>query len=173
MLKPRLAQVDDAARLAALAQWVWLDSYAPDGVEHRFLSYLAESFTPQVFEGLLRDAGRQIWLMEEGAALQGFVQLCRPAPAPVDRADRPQVELERLYVAPPCTGRGLGPRLLGAARAVWPREALWLSAWAGNEGALRFYRREGGEEIGETDFFLDGQPHRNLVLAWPAAMIST
>jgi len=155
------ANAADGARLAALAQWVWLDSYAPDGVEGRFLPYLAEAFTPPAFERLLADAGRQLWLIEDGAALQGFAQLRRDAPAPV--AGGPCVELERLYVAPPCTGRGLGRRLLAAAREGG---ALWLSVWIGNEGAQRFYRREGGAVIGETDFILDGEAHRNLVFAF-------
>lgn len=157
----RRAHAADAARLAALAQWVWLDSYAAEGVAARVLPYLAESFAPPVFERLLADAGRQLWLIEDGAALQGFAQTRRDAPAPV--AGEPRMELERLYVAPPCTGRGLGRRLLAAAREAGP---LWLSVWIGNEGAQRFYRREGGAVIGETDFILDGEAHRNLVFAF-------
>ena len=162
----RRAHADDAARLAALAQWVWLDSYAIDGVESRFLPYLAESFVPAAFEGLTADPRRAIWLLEEeGGALQGFAQLRRGAPAPVPTAS--SVELERLYVAPPCTGRRLGAQLLHAARATWPGEALWLSVWVGNEGAQRFYAREGGQVIGNTDFMLDGEPIGNRVIAFP------
>jgi len=165
-VSPRRARADDAPRLAALARWVWLDSYAADGVEARFLPYLAESFTPAVFEQLIADPLQVLWLTEgEGGALQGFAQLRHGVPAPA--AEPLRVELERLYVAPPCTGRGLGARLLAAARATWPGEALWLSVWAGNEGARRFYGREGGRIIGETDFMLDGQPIPNLVFAFP------
>ncbi|MFT7721768.1 MAG: hypothetical protein QM788_02900 [Roseateles sp.] len=43
----RRAHAADAARFAALAQWVWLDSDATDGVEGRFLPCLAECCTPQ------------------------------------------------------------------------------------------------------------------------------
>ncbi|NCT83588.1 MAG: GNAT family N-acetyltransferase [Comamonadaceae bacterium] len=162
----RRAGADDAPRLAALAHWVWLDSYATAGVESRFLPYLAAAFTPAAFERLIADPRQALWLAEgESGALQGFAQLRRGVPAPT--AEPPQVELERLYVAPPCTGHGLGARLLAAARGNWPGEALWLSVWVGNERAQRFYHREGGRVVGETDFMLDGQPIRNLVLAFP------
>lgn len=162
----RRAVADDAPRLAALACWVWLDSYAAHGVEARFLPYLAASFTPAAFERLIADPQQALWLAEgEDGALQGFAQLRHGVQAPV--AEPLRVELERLYVAPPCTGHGVGARLLAAARGHWPGQALWLSVWVGNERAQRFYRREGGRVVGETDFMLDGQPIRNLVLAFP------
>ncbi|MFG6415794.1 GNAT family N-acetyltransferase [Roseateles sp. DC23W] len=158
----RRACADDAPRLAALAQWVWLDSYADAGVEDRFLPYLSESFVPAAFERLIADPARVLWVLEERGALQGLAQLRRDAAAPVPAAA--SAELERLYVAPPCTNRGLGAQLLAAARQTWPQHSLWLSVWDGNEGALRFYAREGGHVVGETDFLLDGQPIRNLVI---------
>lgn len=161
----RRARADDAPRLAALARWVWLDSYAADGVEQRFLRYLDESFTPAAFERAIADPRQALWLLEEGAAVQGFAQLARDAPAPVP--GDAQVELTRLYVAPPCTGRGLGARLLQAARQTWPGEGLWLSVWVGNAGALRFYAREGGRSAGQTQFMLDGQAIANEVIAFP------
>ncbi|MGM9484197.1 GNAT family N-acetyltransferase [Roseateles sp. NT4] len=162
----RRARADDAPRLAALAQWVWLDSYAAEGVEQRFLPYLAESFLPAAFEDVIADPAQAIWLLEEGAALQGFAQIGRGVPAPVPAAV-PRNELKRLYVAPPCTGRGLGSLLLQAARETWPGEGLWLSVWVGNAGALRFYAREGGQNIGQTHFMLDGQAITNEVIAFP------
>jgi len=160
----RRARADDAPRLAALARWVWLDSYAGEGVEQRFLGYLDESFTPAAFEAALADPQQALWVLEEGAALQGFAQTVRGVGAPVRAAA--QVELKRLYVAPPCTSRGFGSLLLQAARETWPGEGLWLSVWVGNTGALRFYAREGGEIIGQTHFILDGQAIANEVIAF-------
>ena len=152
-----------------LAQWVWLDSYAQQGVEARFLPYLAESFSVTTFERLIADPAQALWVWQEGPALQGLAQVRFGVPTPVGTREDQAVELERLYVAPCCTGRGLGVTLLKAARATWPGLALWLSVWEGNAGALRFYRREGAQLIGQTVFMLDGVAHPNQVLGWGAA----
>jgi len=165
----RRARAADADLIASLARWVWLDSYALDGVDRRALAYLAAAFTPAVFEQLVADPACALWVLENDAGvLSGFAQLRRgvPAPVPVPGA-QPDIELERLYVAPPCTGRGLGRELLAAARNTWPGRPLWLSVWVGNDGAQRFYQREGATVIGRTHFILDGEAIDNLVFAFP------
>ena len=55
-------------------------------------------------------------------------------------------DLESLSVAPAARGTGLGAQLLDLVREECEREGyfeLWITAVAGNEGALRFYEREG------------------------------
>lgn len=165
---PRRAGLADAHRLAALARWIWLQSYASQGLEDRFLAYLDGQLTAERLEPLLADPQQVFWLHEHDGALQGFAQLRRDVAPPADCRTKACVELERLYVAPPCCGRGLGRELLAVARRTWPEQGLWLSVWAGNERAQDFYHREGGERVGQTDFMLDGQAHLNHVFAWPA-----
>ena len=65
----RRARAADADLLASLAQWVWLDSYAPEGVDRRALPYLAASFTPAVFEQRVADPACALWVLENGAGL--------------------------------------------------------------------------------------------------------
>lgn len=159
MMLLRAAVDADLPRIAALGRWVWLDGYAGQGVSLAIARYIEEAFEVET----LRRAQRRepMWIIEGGEQLCAWAEL--DGRAAVDR-----VELSRLYVAPPRCGQGLGARLLRHLRAVQPRRALWLSAWEGNAGALRFYRREGASPLGETWFELDGQRHRNELLGWPA-----
>jgi GNAT superfamily N-acetyltransferase len=56
------------------------------------------------------------------------------------------LELETLSVRPDARGTGVGAQLLGLVRDELDREGhttLWVTAVAQNEGALRFYEREG------------------------------
>jgi GNAT superfamily N-acetyltransferase len=159
----RRAQAEDAPRIAALARWVWLDRYSIDGgVNGDVADYLKHEFDEQV---LALSTGRQ-WLIERGNVLLAWAQLDDASPCPVDSGG-PAIELKRLYVSPRSQGQGLGARLLRQCRQESPKQRLWLSAWVGNAGALRFYRREGAGYWGETWFELGGERHRNEVLGWP------
>ncbi|MCV2354493.1 GNAT family N-acetyltransferase [Paucibacter sp. B2R-40] len=162
----RRARPDDALRIAALARWVWLDRYAlGGGVNGDVADYLKREFDEPLLRQAL-DLGRH-WLAERGTTLLAWAQLDDAAACPVEAAGA-AVELKRLYVSPRSQGQGLGARLLRQCRQEWPERAMWLSAWVGNEGALRFYRREGATYWGETWFELGGEQHRNEVLGWAA-----
>lgn len=58
-------------------------------------------------------------------------------------------EVLALYLAPSARGRGLGRILLDRAKAESPRLGLWT--FERNEGARRFYAREGFAEVNRTD----------------------
>lgn len=164
----RRADVADAPALSALARWVWLQTYATDGVRDSFVGYLDQSFAPGTLAHLIQRADQPMWLVHEGQHLVAWAHVAMDRSPPDGACGEGQAELERLYVVPPRAGQGLGARLLRYVRRSLPAHALWLRAWAGNSGALRFYRREGAALMGETWFELEGERHRNEVLAWPA-----
>jgi ribosomal protein S18 acetylase RimI-like enzyme len=61
--------------------------------------------------------------------------------------------LETLVVAGSARGTGAGRELLDAARerlAEWGARVMTISVIAGNEGAVRFYRREGASDYLHT-----------------------
>ena len=61
--------------------------------------------------------------------------------------------LETLVVAVSARGTGVGAELLDAARervAEWGLQVMAISVIAGNEGAMRFYRREGASDYLHT-----------------------
>nr|WP_199068258.1 GNAT family N-acetyltransferase [Chromobacterium sp. ASV5] len=166
----RPARRDDAACLAALSIQVWLTTYAPDGIRPGVADYVLAEFTPANFEALIADPARRLLLMEEGRHLLGYALLKRDSACP--DAGFPTLEAERLYLLESHTGKGLGRRLMDAARQ-WARAQsgqprLWLSVWRGNERAIAFYRRLGMAEHGETYFELEGARHLNYVMLDPA-----
>jgi GNAT superfamily N-acetyltransferase len=72
-----------------------------------------------------------------------------------------------LYLAPEARGRGVGRALVAAAKARRP-EGLTLWTFVANEGARRFYAREGFVEVGRTE----GENEEGLadvLLAWKPA----
>jgi ribosomal protein S18 acetylase RimI-like enzyme len=59
-------------------------------------------------------------------------------------------DVDQLYLAPGCTGQGLGTRLLDLAKGQRP-DGLQLWTFQTNVGAQRFYRRHGFIEMERTD----------------------
>lgn len=164
----RPACAADAPRLAALARWVWLQTYAVEGVHESFAGYLDSAFATAELARLIADPTQRMWVAERESHLLAWAHLDLSASCPLPGLAGPQAELSRLYVVPPAAGQGLGTALLRQLRSALPSYTTWLRAWEGNAGALRFYSREGAVLLGETWFELEQERHRNEVLAWPA-----
>jgi GNAT superfamily N-acetyltransferase len=137
----------DAARCAAIFDaWVdtteWMPRLHPPGSVARFhREHLFK--TCRVFVAEAHGRGIAGYLALDG---EGFVAA--------------------LYLAEWARGRGVGARLIAEAKATRP-EGLTLHVFAANEGARRFYAREGFVETGGTDGENDeGLP--DLFLEWRA-----
>ena len=168
MPEARPACAADAPRLSALACWVWLQTYASEGVRESYAAYLDVAFAQAELVRLIADPTQRMWVVEREGHLLAWGHLDLSSACPVPGLTGLQAELSRLYVVPPAAGQGLGASLLRQLRSAVPGHALWLSAWEGNASALRFYRREHAVLLGEAWFELGQERHRNEVLAWPA-----
>jgi len=120
LLRP--ARPRDAAALGAImADWVeatpWVPAIHSRAAYRDFARQMIDTMTVSV-AGRLRRRG---FLARRG----GFVHA--------------------LYLAPGWCGRGLGRRLLAAAKAAEPRLTLW--AFVANAPARAFYAREGFVEV--------------------------
>ena len=125
----RPARAEDAAACAAIFNnWVdataWMPRVHPaDDVERHYREHVLATCSVTVAEA-------------EGAVV-GFVA--------VDG----EGYVAGLYLAPEARGRGVGAALVAAAKARRP-EGLTLWTFVANEGARRFYAREGFVEAGRT-----------------------
>jgi GNAT superfamily N-acetyltransferase len=110
----------------------------------------------------IRRAQYRQWLADPRAAVLIAQDEGRPAGYAMIRAtdaagswqwgDRVGI-LETLVVTGTARGTGLGGELMDAARerlAEWGAEVMTISVIAGNEGAARFYRREGASDYLNT-----------------------
>ncbi|MBB2484265.1 GNAT family N-acetyltransferase [Mitsuaria sp. WAJ17] len=163
----REARAQDLPALSQLISWVWLQTYADQGVRPAFAGHLQDTFSPVALQAWLQ-AGHRCWLVEDAGHLQGMIHVSLDSCCPVAWQDGPEAEVSELYVVPPLSRHGLGRALLAHAREQLPDRALWLSVWAPNERAIAFYEREQGRRLGETWFELDRQRHLNWIYGWLA-----
>ncbi len=161
-LRIRPARPAEARAIASLHLVSWRDAYA---------SVLPEDFLAGPVETAIQDRWASAWVTDAslafvlvalmGRELAGFVA-AQPLGA--------RGHVENLHVRPGLRNAGIGRALLGAAarrlREAGARE-VDLSVFAANEGALRFYRRLGGQvgpvQRGETF----GQEVAECCVVWP------
>ncbi|WP_277509767.1 GNAT family N-acetyltransferase [Ereboglobus sp. PH5-5] len=106
-------------------------------------------------------------MAETSDGIIGFADVTLPAATP-SLPDAAQAEITRLYVLERFTRQGVGSRLLrhatGHAFAAGAT-AVWLSAWAGNQRAIDFYKKHNWLHVGETSFMLGAVAHPNHIFA--------
>ncbi|WP_028875810.1 GNAT family N-acetyltransferase [Teredinibacter turnerae] len=145
------AKENDAAIIAAIGQSVWVNTYSTDGVVEAIANYVASEFTAQNVLAVIRS--RNVYLLGKEKSFIGYAVVNPGNPS----------ELETLYILPRFQRKGYGTRLMRYIINFYKN--LSLSCWEHNTEALRFYSKNGLAECGECYFELDGEKHRNIVLA--------
>jgi diamine N-acetyltransferase len=152
----------DALCVGVLAMQVFLDTYATEGIRPDLAREALAGYSPEAFAPRLADRGVSFVLAESSGHLIGFAELHHASVCPADA--RAHVELVRLYVQQPFQRQGIGAQLMKhaerRARAVGA-DALWLSAWCGNERALAFYPAMGYEDVGHAEHVIEGRAYPN------------
>ena len=151
--------LDDAPALAALAQACFSAAFAhlnypPDDLAAHFAgSMSAARYATEIGDPL----SRVRMARDADGALVGFVFTGRnilPLPAGEPPADRIR-ELHQLYLLPRAQGSGLADRFMADVRADaadHAAAAVYLSVYAQNFRAQRFYARHGFGELCTTTF---------------------
>ena len=76
------------------------------------------------------------------------------------------MEIERIYVEAAYQGRGIGAQLFDFAWEIAIQRAMsyvWLGVWDKNQGAIRFYERQGFQAFSQHSFLL-GQDLQSDIL---------
>jgi GNAT superfamily N-acetyltransferase len=163
----RPARSDDALCLGVLSTQVFLDTYAPQGIRPALAREVLTKHDGATYERALADPGATILVAECAGHLVGF-SVVNDGLGHDLVPEAAAAELRRLYVQEPFTRRGVGRDLLRHAEkaaAARGADALWLTAWAGNERALLFYPRCGYEDLGATVYSIEGEDYPNRLFA--------
>ena len=164
-IRLRPALPSDALCLAVLGGQLFLDTYATEGIRADLAREVLAQFSIAALEDLLANDAKRWVVAERLGHLIGFAQ-CTLNTTPDAWPGVRAACVDRLYVHRPFTGAGLGARLLRAMESVAAQQGqagVWLTAWTGNARALRFYRRQGYDELGCADYVFEGVAYENLV----------
>lgn len=149
-IRIRLATTSDIDNIALLAQAVWVNTYATEGISAAFSRYVAGAFS---CDSLLRELKNNVLIVAQREQYLLGYALLEPSSA----------ELKTLYVLPQLKGQGVGTALLRYCQQLSVKP-LWLTCWEGNTAALGFYQQLQFSEVGEEYFVLEAERYRNIKL---------
>jgi ribosomal protein S18 acetylase RimI-like enzyme len=156
----RTARPEDAAVLATFGAATFRAAYAGDVPGPALDAFIDATFGVAAQAAELADPDGSCLIAEHDGEVVGYLlSHRRPAPPAVTGA-RP-LALDRLYVATPLRGRGIGRALLdvaGRAAVAGGHDVLWLSVWEANTRAIDVYRWWGFVDVGALDFDLAAVP---------------
>ncbi|MFC6645928.1 GNAT family N-acetyltransferase [Granulicella cerasi] len=171
----RRATHDDAAALALLGGATFLEAFTWMLPGADIVAFCAEQHTREKYAAYLAKPTTQITLAVSGIdAPVGYAMLTAPdTPSIETTAD--DIELKRIYlfsrfrshlVEGVKASQALMDAAVADARAMGAKRLL-LGTHAGNERAVRFYRRNGFEIVGTRTFQVGAQQCSDYILARP------
>lgn len=164
----RRAGREDAAALALVGAATFLESYGHFIAVADMLAHVGQKNGEAAYRAFADDPACALWIAEmplTGAPV-GYA-LLTPPDLPID-IDDDDIELRRIYLLSKFHGGGLGRRLMQAtmdhARSAGKRRLL-IGVYSGNDGAIGFYRRMGGEQVGTRRFQVGDALFDDLIFA--------
>ena len=161
----RRASPTDAFLLSTLATQVFFDTYATNGITLELVKESETLFAVGVFQNRLCDETIVILVATSGDETVGFIDVDFATTCPVDGIQG--AEVFRLYVQRPFLRVGIGRNLMAKAEALVSSKCIsyiWLTAWSENYRALVFYKSIGYQDIGSTEYVIEGKGYENRVL---------
>jgi ribosomal protein S18 acetylase RimI-like enzyme len=165
----RRARCDDAGPLALLAERTFRDAFDDVNSPEDMALHCEASYGETIQSAEIADPDRVTLVFEQDGRLLGYAQL-RWGPVPGSVVANSPGEIQRLYVARECHGKGVAVDLMNASIEEMRRrrvDVVWLGVWERNPRAIAFYRKFGFCEVGEHVFQLGSDPQRDIVMARP------
>lgn len=168
MVKIRKAREEDVEVLALLGTVTYAEShgvYIED--KHDLMEYLKSSFAVDKILDEVRDIDTVFYLMYYEGLPIGYAKINFRSCYKRNDSGKDS-ELERIYILNDYIPLKLGQELLSYIEqkiADWNVEKIWLSVYNQNDRAIRFYRKNGYNEVGQRSFVVNKSVYDNLVFS--------
>lgn len=152
----------DCENLSALSIHVYLSTYANDGIRDNISKFVLHNFSPITFKNILESSHVRCFLAISNEHVVGV--LIVNLKSKYQDTTEFGYEIETLYIHPKFQRTGIGQMFLKYLRNNIG-EISWLTTWVHNHNAIKFYEKNGYKIIGETQFYLFTEQHKNHVFS--------
>ncbi|MCL3782657.1 GNAT family N-acetyltransferase [Prolixibacteraceae bacterium JC049] len=162
----REANINDLNNLTVLKQQVWISTYATEGLIDEFSSYVLSEYSLDNVKKSIqnKDITTLVALCDD--CLIGCVEILKTPQKPIKSA-YPSIEISTFYILEKFQGQGIGKQLLSECFNQIKQlgyQQVWLTVYYKNQNAIDFYAKQYFKHIGETNFILGEEKHKNYIM---------
>ena len=161
-MEVRKAQLSDADALSKVAISAFIPAHGNSCPPQDLQSYMALNFNPKNLEEEIKDSDNTYYVLLDKEAIVGYYKINLNLSSTFISSFN-ITYMSRLYVLPEYYDKGLGKKLFAHAITISKKNkqsGMWLKVWTGNERAIRFYKKQGFEVLGEDGFKIS-ETHSN------------
>jgi len=159
----------DVKELELISKQTYFNAFSAENSPENMQAYLESSLSEEKLLKELKDANSEFYFAEINRKTIGYFKI-NFGDAQTDLHDPDALELERIYVIKEFQGKKIGQKLLDEVLGIAKKnqmDYLWLGVWEKNEGAIRFYERNGFYVIGSHPFRMGDEIQTDLIMKLP------
>lgn len=163
-MKIELANINDYKVISALAGYVWIDTFYPDGLDMVGANYIAEELSAEAFAK--RSIGDcDLYKVTIDKMVVGFMEVNFDNPSGHDSSVKAQID--KLYIHRNFQKTGIGARFIGTMDTICRNSGIdkyWLSVYEENKKAIDFYEKHSFKKVGYKYFEMEDDKYINHVM---------
>jgi hypothetical protein len=159
----------DVKELEQISKQTYFNSFSWGNSPENMRAYLEGSLSEEKLLEEVRESKSEFYFAEVNHKTIGYLKVNFGA-AQTELQEGNGMELERIYVIREFQGKKMGQELLNKALELAKKnqmDYLWLGVWEKNEGAIRFYERNGFSVTGSHPFRMGDDIQTDLIMKLP------
>ena len=152
----RKVKPEELPVLCQISIKTFVDKFASVNSESDMAEYISKNLSLEQLSEEFSNPNSEFYFAFSGENPVGYLKLnFKDAQNECKREN--SLEIERVYVDEAFQGQKIGQQLFGKATQIAKDgnfEFIWLGVWEHNDGAIKFYEKNGFEVFGKHEFWL-------------------
>lgn len=162
----RKVKSGELSALLEISKTTFFEAFGTQNTQEDMQRYLAGNLGEKQLKSELEQAESQFYFAEWKEKIIGYLKVNK-GKAQTEHILDNALEIERIYVLQLYHGKNVGQLLFDKALEIAKEEqknALWLGVWEKNPRAIRFYEKNGFEQVGEHPFLLGNDLQTDILM---------